>query len=765
VELWLLRLRLVQRLVLQFPDSEFDFETLRQTAETGLRYVGGHVQAGGQLWGEWLDFEEEVESTLQDSGAEAAVVADQQVRIRQLYGRSLRLPLATSLWERYEMWEEDDSQLSSLQQLDKVGRQGWTLRQPYEEKMGALAESKGEEPELWKALGEYLSLEESQLAGKKTKGVRDSSPGTALFWRAVRAFGHTMPNLWLRQVTFLNSWAKKGEWEPTWLHLASAVCRYSGSLAVGIARVHASLNQLPAAQQHLQTVLAGQYLAQNVDELQTLHLALDEFLSGAELRQQWETQLAVCEQWNRLDLRNVMAEKLGGLIRSSDEAAFHQLWEKVLKGESSHCWRYWSQYLTQMGTDLRADEELRIGKMRSVFKRASNSVQDDLPGLFGAFRAFETQFGTPQTRLDCGCVQEKKTRQVMEQWARSQQTAAAGATQQTGDADPELERQRRTLVVKNLPFDCDETRLRALVEPFGAVEEVRLVRDKLTGKSKGFAFVQLDSREAMQAAVKVLDGVAENGRTLTARPSEGGGGGASGLLPQFTLYVSNLPYSAGEDDLRAALSAIPNALQNPIRSIRLLRDQEGRSKGGAFVDYTNSLGASVLQLDGHVKIKGRPLKMEFARSKGKKREEVLEQHRQHRREEGEEEEEGTEGQLKRQKLDETPQEVKEYTDDSKTVFVGNLPDSYVAVDVLALFAGAQQVRNLRRGRAYVDFETSEQRETALTTPVTVGDNQLTIEAPKPHVTAVMPVRLDVKPPLPPALARRLKRQKMEAAKK
>lgn len=88
----------------------------------------------------------------------------------------------------------------------------------------------------------------------------------------------------------------------------------------------------------------------------------------------------------------------------------------------------------------------------------------------------------------------------------------------------------------NLPFTSTEDDVRALFEEYGTVQEVSLVSDRETGKSRGFGFVEMEDSGA-GAAIQALDGMQYGGRNLRvneARPREerpprrdnrGGGGG------------------------------------------------------------------------------------------------------------------------------------------------------------------------------------------------------------------------------------------------
>ena len=88
------------------------------------------------------------------------------------------------------------------------------------------------------------------------------------------------------------------------------------------------------------------------------------------------------------------------------------------------------------------------------------------------------------------------------------------------------------LYVGNLSFNTTENELQELFSQAGAVQEVTLMQDKFTGKSRGFAFVTMGSEEDAQSAISKFNGQTIEGRPLTvneARPREprppGGGGG------------------------------------------------------------------------------------------------------------------------------------------------------------------------------------------------------------------------------------------------
>jgi cold-inducible RNA-binding protein len=87
------------------------------------------------------------------------------------------------------------------------------------------------------------------------------------------------------------------------------------------------------------------------------------------------------------------------------------------------------------------------------------------------------------------------------------------------------------IYVGNLSFNTDEPRLQDLFSQHGQVESVHLVRDHATGRSRGFAFVEMTDSQQAQAACEALNQQEFDGRRLTvneAKPQERRGGGFGG---------------------------------------------------------------------------------------------------------------------------------------------------------------------------------------------------------------------------------------------
>ena len=99
------------------------------------------------------------------------------------------------------------------------------------------------------------------------------------------------------------------------------------------------------------------------------------------------------------------------------------------------------------------------------------------------------------------------------------------------------------LYVGNLPFKVREEELTALFQEAGAVESVNIIRDKFSGQSRGFGFVEMASPEEAQKAIEMLNGRSLENREIIVNearpqaPRSGGrpprsGGGGGGYRPR-----------------------------------------------------------------------------------------------------------------------------------------------------------------------------------------------------------------------------------------
>ena len=91
----------------------------------------------------------------------------------------------------------------------------------------------------------------------------------------------------------------------------------------------------------------------------------------------------------------------------------------------------------------------------------------------------------------------------------------------------------KKLYVGGLPYSISDGQLEELFAAHGTVESARVITDRMTGRSRGFGFVEMASQSEAEAAATELNGSLLEGRTLTVnearqRENRGGGGRPSG---------------------------------------------------------------------------------------------------------------------------------------------------------------------------------------------------------------------------------------------
>jgi len=90
----------------------------------------------------------------------------------------------------------------------------------------------------------------------------------------------------------------------------------------------------------------------------------------------------------------------------------------------------------------------------------------------------------------------------------------------------------KNIFVGNLDFGATEDTIRSLFEAYGAVERVSLMTDRDTGRSRGFAFVEMTDSEEADRAIAALNGSNVGGRALNvneARPKTDSNAGRGGF--------------------------------------------------------------------------------------------------------------------------------------------------------------------------------------------------------------------------------------------
>jgi len=152
---------------------------------------------------------------------------------------------------------------------------------------------------------------------------------------------------------------------------------------------------------------------------------------------------------------------------------------------------------------------------------------------------------------------------------------------------------RTNLIINYLPQSMTDPELYSMFITLGPIVSAKIMRDKSSGYSFGYGFVQYESPNDAARAIEQLNGlqVANNKRIKVSysRPN-------TADIKDTNLYVGNVPPGISESDLDALFGNYGSILTK-----KLLKDQSGKNKGIAFIRYSKKAEAdeAMMQLNGY----------------------------------------------------------------------------------------------------------------------------------------------------------------------
>merc|ERR1719433_2334837 len=171
--------------------------------------------------------------------------------------------------------------------------------------------------------------------------------------------------------------------------------------------------------------------------------------------------------------------------------------------------------------------------------------------------------------------------------------AGAGGNIPT-QADMDEGDRKTNLIVNYLPQTMTQEEIRSLFSSIGEVESCKLIRDKVTGQSLGYGFVNYHRCDDANKAIATLNGLRLQNKTIKvsyARPS-------SEAIKGANLYVSGLPKHMAQPDLERLFSSCGNIITSRI----LCDNITGLSKGVGFIRFDQRIEAerAIQKLNGTI---------------------------------------------------------------------------------------------------------------------------------------------------------------------
>lgn len=183
---------------------------------------------------------------------------------------------------------------------------------------------------------------------------------------------------------------------------------------------------------------------------------------------------------------------------------------------------------------------------------------------------------------------------VAQQQQQQQQLQQQDGGSVTGSGSEHDEDSKTNLIVNYLPQTMTQEEIRSLFSSIGEVESCKLIRDKVTGQSLGYGFVNYHRADDATKAIQTLNGLRLQNKTIKvsyARPS-------SEAIKGANLYVSGLPKHMTQPDLERMFSCSGNIITSRI----LCDNITGLSKGVGFIRFDQRVEAerAIQKLNGTI---------------------------------------------------------------------------------------------------------------------------------------------------------------------
>ncbi|KAG5043968.1 hypothetical protein AAZX31_03G183100 [Glycine max] len=181
------------------------------------------------------------------------------------------------------------------------------------------------------------------------------------------------------------------------------------------------------------------------------------------------------------------------------------------------------------------------------------------------------------------------------------------------------------LYVGNLPYSITNSALAELFGEAGTVASVEIMYDRVTDRSRGFAFVTMGNVEDAKEAIRMFDGSQVGGRTVKVNFPEVPKGGERLVMGSkirnsyrgfvdspHKIYAGNLGWGLTSQGLREAFAEQPGVLSAKV----IYERDSGRSRGFGFVSFETAESAqAALDIMNGVEVQGRPLRLNLAEAR------------------------------------------------------------------------------------------------------------------------------------------------------
>ncbi|MCL7026674.1 hypothetical protein MKW94_029641 [Papaver nudicaule] len=278
-----------------------------------------------------------------------------------------------------------------------------------------------------------------------------------------------------------------------------------------------------------------------------------------------------------------------------------------------------------------------ISSVRLIHQIVNLSL-DFSPSKFTETKPTFLKFKTPNTRLstlsnsvrchDSTSVFDRKDYENEEEEEEDEDYEDEFSYDDDDYEDDELPIQETSILyVGNLPYSMTSAQLTDIFNQAGKVSSVEIVYDRVTDRSRGFAFVTMGTAEQAKEAIRMFAGSQIGGRTVKVNFPEVPRGGEREIMgpkihrsnrgfveSPYKIYAGNLGWTVTSEGLKDAFANQPGLL-----SARVIYDRDsGKARGFGFVTFSSAQDAqSAIDALNGVEVEGRPLRLNLAAERGK----------------------------------------------------------------------------------------------------------------------------------------------------
>ncbi|KAG7662603.1 NSR1 [[Candida] subhashii] len=283
---------------------------------------------------------------------------------------------------------------------------------------------------------------------------------------------------------------------------------------------------------------------------------------------------------------------------------------------------------SESDSDSESEEEKEVKKEAAADSSSSDSEsesEEEKEEKKESSSESDSESSSSESESDSDSDEEEEVKDSKKRKAESSSAESSSETSEEEVEQPvtkkaKTEEEPATLFVGRLSWNVDDEWLQREFEPLGGVISARVIMDKATGKSRGYGYVDFESKEAAERALNEYQGREMDGRPINLDMSTGKPHAAKSndrakqygdtpSAPSDTLFIGNLSFNADRDSLFNTFGEYGSVISCRVPT----HPDTQQPKGFGYVQFSSidEAKAALEALNGEL-IDGRPCRLDFS---------------------------------------------------------------------------------------------------------------------------------------------------------